>query len=158
MTGKAIHTQGNLYILFRYGIVSIAASDVQYLDTNRDGRVAIGDDPYSPYYPGDEYVDWVGMSIYHYSNDYPYGSNDIPPPTKFADKMTGVLVSGGFSIYEMFAGSGAGGQPASLSAGGKPFFCSETGATIFMAVQRNGNWSQPVGIDGASRAAIRRAW
>jgi hypothetical protein len=64
-------------------------------------------------------------SIYHYSNGYPYGSNDIPSPTKFGEKLTGVSVSGRFNIYEMFSGAGTGGQPVSLSAGGKPFICSE---------------------------------
>jgi hypothetical protein len=28
------------------------------LDTNNDGLINGRDDPYTPYYPGDEYVDW----------------------------------------------------------------------------------------------------
>jgi hypothetical protein len=28
------------------------------IDTNKDGRITNADDPYTPYYPGDEYVDW----------------------------------------------------------------------------------------------------
>ena len=52
------------------------------MDTNKNGVVDTGDgklaevlffskpyfiaDPYGPYYPGDEWVDWVGMSIYHF--------------------------------------------------------------------------------------------
>ena len=27
------------------------------------------DDPYTPYYPGDEYVDWVALSVYNYNHD-----------------------------------------------------------------------------------------
>jgi hypothetical protein len=33
------------------------------MDTNGDGVVSDLDDPYAPYYPGDAYVDWVGMSV-----------------------------------------------------------------------------------------------
>ena len=33
------------------------------MDTNGDGVVDNLDDPYLPYYPGDAYVDWVGMSV-----------------------------------------------------------------------------------------------
>lgn len=33
-------------------------------------------DPYGPYYPGDEYVDWVGLSFYHWGEDR--GSNQAP--------------------------------------------------------------------------------
>jgi beta-mannanase len=35
------------------------------LDTNGNGELDRLDDPYQPYYPGDDYVDWVGISIYH---------------------------------------------------------------------------------------------
>jgi hypothetical protein len=24
------------------------------------------DDPYTPYWPGDEWVDWIGMSLFHF--------------------------------------------------------------------------------------------
>lgn len=38
------------------------------LDTNKDGVLDNDDDPFSPYYPGDEYVDWVGLSFYSKRN------------------------------------------------------------------------------------------
>jgi hypothetical protein len=37
--------------------------DFALLDTNRDGNFTIADDPYTPYFPGDDYVDWVGFSV-----------------------------------------------------------------------------------------------
>ncbi|MDR6640048.1 glycosyl hydrolase [Paenarthrobacter nitroguajacolicus] len=46
------------------------------LDTNGDGVVTMNDDAYSPYYPGDEAVDWVGMSLYHWGSKYPWGENE----------------------------------------------------------------------------------
>ena len=33
------------------------------LDTNKDGKYDIDDDPYTPFYPGDDWVDWVGMYV-----------------------------------------------------------------------------------------------
>jgi hypothetical protein len=59
------------------------------LDTNADGKVDGQDDPYAPYYPGDEAVDWVGMSLYHWGNAYPWGENELPPSAKFAALLTG---------------------------------------------------------------------
>lgn len=34
------------------------------MDTNQDGKYDIDDDPYTPFYPGDEWVDWVGFSVF----------------------------------------------------------------------------------------------
>ncbi|RKO91033.1 hypothetical protein BDK51DRAFT_9156, partial [Blyttiomyces helicus] len=36
--------------------------DFILFDTNNDGVLDQNDDPYAPYYAGDEYVDWVGLS------------------------------------------------------------------------------------------------
>ena len=41
------------------------------LDTDGDGELTRSDDPYAPYYPGDDAVDWVGMSLYHWGNTHP---------------------------------------------------------------------------------------
>ena len=49
----------------------------------------MSDDPYSPYYPGDAAVDWVGMSLYHWGNAYPWGENEIPEAGKFIAQLTG---------------------------------------------------------------------
>ena len=153
---------GNGYPFKGYGIVTINPTDIPSMDTNGDGEVGAGDDPYTPYYPGDEYVDWVGISIYHYSNDFPYKSNDIPPADKFESQLTGRVPGNGvsFNIYEMFSGSGAGGQPVSASQGGKPFFVAETAATIFPGVRdtTTNTWYAPPGNDPVTRATIRQAW
>jgi hypothetical protein len=34
------------------------------MDTNGDGVLDNSDDPFTPYYPGDDMVDWVGISVY----------------------------------------------------------------------------------------------
>jgi hypothetical protein len=59
------------------------------LDTNGDGAVTAADDPYAPYWPGADSVDWVGMSLYFWGLVYPWGENEIPPAGKFAGLMTG---------------------------------------------------------------------
>ncbi|KAJ3306951.1 hypothetical protein HDV03_003276 [Kappamyces sp. JEL0829] len=56
------------------------------LDTNNDGVINNSDDPYGPYYPGDDYVDWVGMSLYWYPG-YQTGYNVLPPSTYFYDQL-----------------------------------------------------------------------
>ncbi|WAB82351.1 glycosyl hydrolase [Microcella daejeonensis] len=59
------------------------------LDTDDDGILSMADDPYAPYYPGDDVVDWVGMSLYHWGSVHPWGENEIAEPTKFAQQLIG---------------------------------------------------------------------
>jgi len=40
-------------------------TEANALDTNGDGALTVADSPFAPYYPGDEYVDWVGLSVYY---------------------------------------------------------------------------------------------
>lgn len=100
-----------------YTTVRPSAADLQLMDTNRDGvvnsqgrqfrytdylkKVLIGyyitDDPYAPYYPGDEYVDWVGASIYTYGTTFPWSDNISAPPGKFDE-----ILNGNFHHYFLF--------------------------------------------------------
>ncbi|KAF6252608.1 hypothetical protein COO60DRAFT_1643919 [Scenedesmus sp. NREL 46B-D3] len=60
----------------------------------------MADDPYTPYYPGeplqgyltriegDEWVDWVGLSVYHFGARYPWGANSLPENSKFYNKAS----------------------------------------------------------------------
>ncbi len=64
-------------------------ADYRALDTDGDGAVTATDDPYAPYFPGDDAVDWVGISLYHWGNQRPWGNNEITEPNKFADMLTG---------------------------------------------------------------------
>ena len=59
------------------------------LDTDGDGALTATDDPYAPYWPGDDAVDWVGMSAYHFGNTYPWGANVVPRPGAFAALLAG---------------------------------------------------------------------
>jgi hypothetical protein len=71
--------------------------DFELLDTNKDGKIDWRDDPYSGYYPGDEYVDWVGISIYWVPNDHT-GFNVLPYDNFFHD----CLVGRGSTIKKIF--------------------------------------------------------
>lgn len=59
------------------------------LDTNTDGILTMADDPYAPYYPGDDAVDWVGMSLYHWGSAHPWGENERPEAGKFVAQLRG---------------------------------------------------------------------
>ena len=66
-----------------------SSADAKALDTNGDGALTRTDDPYAPYYPGDDAVDWIGVSLYHWGLEYPWGENEIPTPGTFADLLRG---------------------------------------------------------------------
>ncbi len=63
--------------------------DFALLDTDHDGSLTTADDPYAPYYPGDDAVDWVGMSLYQWGNAYPWGENELPETDAFVARLTG---------------------------------------------------------------------
>ena len=65
------------------------SADFALLDTNSDGSLSAADDPYAPYYPGDDAVDWVGMSLYQWGNAYPWGENELPEADAFVARLTG---------------------------------------------------------------------
>ncbi|QNN54145.1 OpgC domain-containing protein [Nocardioides mesophilus] len=59
------------------------------LDTDGDGRLTLRDDPYGPYWPGAAAVDWVGLSLFHWGESYPFVTNVLPPPHKLLDQLAG---------------------------------------------------------------------
>ncbi|KAJ3411205.1 hypothetical protein HDV05_002589 [Chytridiales sp. JEL 0842] len=63
-----------------------SSPEFRSLDTNGDGIFNQNDDPYGPYYPGDDVVDWVGISLYYYPLQE---VNEPVPPTYFRDTLTG---------------------------------------------------------------------
>lgn len=111
------------------------------LDTNDDGVLTMEDDPYLPYYPGDDAVDWVGISLYHWGSAYPWGENEVPESGKFIAQLTGTY-------------SGLGGDETALpdfynvfsAQRGKPIAITETAALY--NTERG----------GASEISIKRAW
>jgi hypothetical protein len=113
----------------------------QALDTDRNGEVTGADDPYAPYYPGDDAVDWVGMSLYHWGNTYPWGANVVPEPGKFLQQLTGNYNGDGGNDLAVPDFYGEYGKRR-----GKPVAIPETAAL-----------SVP-GRRGATELAIKQAW
>ncbi|KAI9205030.1 glycoside hydrolase superfamily [Polychytrium aggregatum] len=143
--------------------------DFTDMDTNNDGQLTDDDDPYTPFYPGDQYVDWVGISLYHYGYKWPWVTNDIPVPGKFEGILSGGASGKApgdsapyakFNFYEMFSGSGAGAVPKPATAGGKPLMISETAATYHVYLNNSGDLTQklPLAPGVGSVADIKRGW
>ena len=105
------------------------------------GTVSTGDDPYAPYYPGDDVVDWVGMSLYHWGNVYPWGENEVPSRGKLVSQLRGTYR--GFGVDEratpdFYAEYGA--------RRGKPVAVAETAALY------------APGNGGAAEVRVKNAW
>ncbi|KAL2916820.1 hypothetical protein HK105_203599 [Polyrhizophydium stewartii] len=92
---------------------TLGQDEFNALDTNKDGAITAADDAYTPYYPGDDFVDWVGLSAYYYGPQYPWEDNVIPPAGTF-EKLINV---NGF--YQNFA-----------VAKNKPMLIAETAAAF----------------------------
>jgi len=109
------------------------------MDTNGDGVINRDDDPYTPYYPGDEYVDWVGVSAYYYGPGPPGGWNNspgpnvLPPDGLMESFITTPLTK--FNLYNFAVDHG------------KPFMISETSAPLHMDSDA-----------GPGELALKQAW
>ncbi|MFJ5957482.1 OpgC domain-containing protein [Paenarthrobacter sp. NPDC092416] len=57
------------------------------VDTSGNGIWDQDDSAFSPYYPGDEAVDWVGLSVYHDSTGAGTASNTVPTTGEFNDAL-----------------------------------------------------------------------
>ncbi|KAJ3104011.1 hypothetical protein HDU96_009075 [Phlyctochytrium bullatum] len=101
------------------------------LDTNGNGRLDGDDDPYLPYYPGDDYVDWVGISVYHYGSKHPWRDNVLPISNLFEGILQGLepprsdIQWPKKPFYDEFCIP----NPSNnITRGNKPFILSEGGA------------------------------
>lgn len=77
--------------------------DCKLLDTNRDGEFTGLDDMFSPYWPGDLYVDWIGSALSWWGKAYPWGENEIPEADYFYDSLLGGSAGERPSIYKTYS-------------------------------------------------------
>lgn len=108
------------------------SDDFKALDTNHDGVVDDKDDPYSPYYPGDDFVDWVGISVYYFGPSWPWIENVAPKAGSFEEKLTY------FDFYNTYAVKA-----------NKPLMIAETAAAFH---------TDSPGGPGDGELAIQQAW
>ena len=106
------------------------------LDTNGDGLWNRDDDAYSPYYPGDESVDWVGLTASHDDTGGAAALNTLPADGELAAMLTG---------------RGAGGDKA----GGENFYAQYSGPKPLL-LQTSAYYSPSAG--GPGEAEIKSAW
>jgi hypothetical protein len=124
------------------------------MDTDGNGVITREDDPYLPFYPGmqsvnsgDEYVDWIGISLYSYRT---LNHQLIPssPGTLTSTKPNEVvsLYGGRYPFY-----------PRWVESLGKPFMFSETGAAVaYNLPDQPAVITEPVTVQ--HEIAVKRAW
>ncbi|KNE71597.1 hypothetical protein AMAG_16159 [Allomyces macrogynus ATCC 38327] len=116
------------------------SADFVAMDTNKDGILDHRDDPYTPYYPGDDYVDWIGFSVFHFGNNL--NSNTLPVDGEFRNAIqhvAGINATGPtWDLYTQFS-----------QARNKPFAVMETGAAYYPKSVKPGD---------PSEMDIKRAW
>lgn len=101
------------------------------LDTNGDGTWDGTDGAYAPYYPGDDAVEWVGLSAYHDDTAGTAAVNTVAAPGELAGMLTG---AGNEDFYATY-----------VEQRDKPFL-----------LQTAAFYSPAAG--GAAEADIKRAW
>ncbi|KAJ1514433.1 hypothetical protein HMI56_000465 [Coelomomyces lativittatus] len=99
-------------------ITASLTDEFNELDTNKDGVVSALDDPFTPFYPGDEWVDWIGISVFNFGDPNAPSTNILPPQNFFIKTIE--PSDSNWNIYEMFC-----------KAKNKPFAIMETASTYF---------------------------
>lgn len=78
-----------------------SCADFKELDTVGDGSLNLMDNMYSPFYPGDEYVDLVGTYANYVNREkWDRGGNEIPPANFFYETLTGAFKSQHANLYQ----------------------------------------------------------
>ncbi|TPX38587.1 mannan endo-1,4-beta-mannosidase [Synchytrium endobioticum] len=125
--------------------------DFRLLDTNSDGVIDAADDPYGPYYPGDDVIDWVGLSLYWYPET---GVSSVPRPSTYvhdsilaAGPSITPLVSANFNatlhnFYNRFAlGKN---KPMCFPESGAPYIRNSTTTNVVEELEVKQTWWQQV--------------
>lgn len=89
---------------YPYGqtLANASTADATALDTNGDGELTIEDDAFAPYYPGDDYVDWIGLSIYYKGVDTITNTNVVQPDGYCGQILEGIDPLGGSSFTPFY--------------------------------------------------------
>ncbi|KAJ3074169.1 hypothetical protein HDU98_011921 [Podochytrium sp. JEL0797] len=151
---------------------AVGSPDFLLLDTNKNGVLDELDDPYTPYYPGDDVVDWVALSLYNYP--LPTCFDCAVPPTMFLDYFTGTGVNSASTsgqgdstgltttsafqsvhdFYQMFAADGVHNKPVMIPETGAPWIQEWAGYNAASVTERDvklGWWGQILNATIVSR-------
>ena len=124
---------------YPYGTQSVTpgSPDFAALDTDSDGVLTQNDDMYEPYYPGDDAVDWVGLTLYHWGVQWPWIENELPETNSFANLLTGNYLGGNGDemavpdFYARYCADGVHNKPLSIPETAAFFNPHQGGATEF---------------------------
>ncbi|MAY95742.1 MAG: acyltransferase domain-containing protein [Nocardioides sp.] len=142
-----------------YGDVAPAGpEDLAGLDTTGDGIVTQADDPYGPYWPGEDAVDWVGLGLFHFGSDQGRDANDLDPDSAEpgAGDSTGFVrnqVPQPGAVEDRWDERGGYGSQAPSSSFYERF-AEERDLPVLL---ETGALWQP-DLDGADEVDIKRAW
>jgi hypothetical protein len=117
--------------------------DFAALDTDGDGELSQSDDMYEPYYPGDDVVDWVGLTLYHWGVQWPWIENELPEANSFALLLTGNYHGGNgdqTSVPDFYAR-----------------YCADGVRNKPLAIPETAAFFNPH-LGGAHELAIKQAW
>ncbi|MFE4837070.1 OpgC domain-containing protein [Arthrobacter sp. NPDC056691] len=117
------------------------------LDTNGDGRWDSSDDAYSPYYPGDDAVEWSGLDAYHDDTGGASAVNTLPADGELAGMLTGTDGRGG---YGDFYADYVQGRSKPLMLQTAAFFSSTTGGPAEPEIKLAW-WNQVLGVASSAR-------
>ncbi|HTL18832.1 MAG TPA: hypothetical protein VL793_16465, partial [Patescibacteria group bacterium] len=132
--------------------VERGSADFAALDTNGDGVLSLDDDMYEPYYPGDDAVDWVGMTIYHWGLEYPWFENELPVPNSFADSLTGTYQGATPNFYARYCVDGIHNKPMAIPETAAFYNTQQGGADEFEI--KRAWWRQVFNINGDTPSAL----
>jgi hypothetical protein len=123
--------------------VTPASPHFAALDTDGDGTLTQNDDSYEPYYPGDDVMDWVGLTLYHWGIQWPWLENELPETNNFATRLTGNYLGGNGderSVPDFYAR-----------------YCADGVRNKPLAIPETAAFSNPH-HGGAGNMAIKQAW
>ncbi|GAA5954071.1 hypothetical protein JCM21900_005398 [Sporobolomyces salmonicolor] len=118
---------------------ALSAADQAALDTNHDGQLTGADDAFSPYWPGTDVVDWIGLSIYYKGLNSDI-ENDVQPDGYCAMVINGTNPEDGSTITPWYNN-----------------YCAQYPDKACMFAEAGAAWH--VNDDGpATQAALQQQW
>ncbi|KAJ3338962.1 hypothetical protein HDU93_008861 [Gonapodya sp. JEL0774] len=135
-------TISDTYPFSAYSIPAPNTTDFAALDTNNNSIIDHGDDPYAPYYPGDDVVDWVGGTVYYYGPLWPYVNNYLPNRTYLEWTITGKSVVDGSTVSPSFYDVYAAGKNKSMMYAEIGLYHWPNGTGVDAMTQKQAWWRQ----------------
>jgi len=127
---------------YPYGMQAPAnATEAGALDTSQNGAFDNADDPFAPFYPGDEYVDWVGISVY-YKGPNSRNVNVAQPPGYCYGAMVNYNPNTGLTGPEPFYDT----------------YCNKANVACMFAESGAAYHDMIFGDQGVSDLVLKRAW